>query len=119
MAYLFVAYFSNWAADYRCIRFEKAVKKDFFDAVIILFSVLVILVPKITGERVAKRNETYLTGVEKYTATTKTLYESHKILDRAGRNTLIRLLMNRDKNRRRCGSIVGDFSAVLIYGIAF
>ena len=154
LVYLLNAYLSNRAADYRRILFEKALKKDFFDAVIgqnfesfhqrdigeyislqtnditemcmnymnplffiidssvmilifgaalikfvnfyvavaiIAFSVIVVFIPRITGGRVAKRNEVYLNSLGKYTSTVKTLYESHAILDRNSRRKIMDL----------------------------
>lgn len=154
LLYLLNAYFSNRAADYRRINFERAIKKDFFDAVIrrdfqsfhkydvaeyismqtnditemcmnymnplffiidaivmilvfgvsliifvniyiaaiiLLFSAAIVFVPRLTANRLAKRNEIYLNSVGQYTSTVKTLYESHAILDRKGRDVITRL----------------------------
>lgn len=151
LLYLLNAYFSNRAADYRRINFERAIKKDFFDAVIqrdfqsfhkydvaeyismqtndisemcmnymnplffifdaivmiivfgislvvfvniyiaaivLLFSAIVVFIPRLTAKNLAKRNEVYLNSVGQYTSTVKTLYESHAILDRKGRDTI-------------------------------
>lgn len=152
--YLINAYFSNRAADHRRIGFEKAIKKDFFDAVIrrdfqsfhkydvaeyismqtnditemcmnymnplffildaiamivifgtslvifvniyialiiLLFSALTVLVPRITANNLARRNGVYLENVGQYTSSVKTLYEAHAILDRKGRETISKL----------------------------
>lgn len=152
--YLINAYFSNRAADYRRINFEKAIKKDFFDAVIqrdfqsfhkydvaeyismqtndisemcmnymnplffildaavmiaifgtslvifvninialiiLLFSALIVFVPRLTANNLAKRNGVYLENVGQYTSTVKTLYEAHAILDRKGRKKITQL----------------------------
>ncbi len=149
--YLVNAYFSNRAADYRRILFEKAIKKDFFKSVIeqnyqsfhsrnvgeyislqtnditemcmnymnplffivdslvmilifgvalikfvnvyitiaiIVFSLLVVFIPSVTGRSVSKRNAAYLDKLGKYTATVKILYESHEILDQAGKKQI-------------------------------
>lgn len=151
LLYLLEAYIGNRVADHRRIRFEKAIKKDFFDAVIgrdfqafhrydiaeyismqanditemcqnylspllsiynsvimlavfcislvihvnlyvalmiLGFSAVVVFVPKLTAERLADRNKAYLDGVGQYTATAKTLYEAHDILDSKGREKL-------------------------------
>ncbi len=148
LIYLVEAYVSNRLADYRRIRFEKNIKKDFFDAVIqrdfrsfhqydvseyismqanditemcqnylspllsiirsvmmiavygvflvifvdisiamviLIFSVAVVFVPKLTDKELAKRNKGYMDGLGRYTASSKLLYESHDILDFKGR----------------------------------
>lgn len=154
LLYLLNAYLSNRAADYRRIRFERAIKKDFFDAVIqrdfqsfhkydvaeyismqtnditemcmnymnplffvmdaivmiivfgislvvyvniyiaaiiLLFSAIVVFIPRLTANKLAKCNGDYLNNVGQYTSTVKTLYESHAILDRKGRDTISQL----------------------------
>ncbi|MCD8325707.1 MAG: ABC transporter ATP-binding protein/permease [Lachnospiraceae bacterium] len=154
LIYLVEAYFSNRLADYRRIRFEKAIKKDFFDSVIqrdfgtfhqydvveyisvqanditemcqnylspllsiirsvmmiavygvflvifvdisiamviLIFSVAVIFVPKLTEKELAKRNKGYMDGLGQYTASAKLLYEAHDILDFKGRKKLTEL----------------------------
>ena len=151
VAYLLNAYFSNRAADYRRILFEKSIKKDFFKAVIeqnyqsfhsrdvgeyislqtnditemcmnymnplffiidsivmiiifgislikyvniyvtiavILFSLMVVFIPSLTGKSVSKRNSRYLNKLGKYTSTVKALYESHEILDNEGKKKI-------------------------------
>lgn len=152
--YLINAYLSNRASDYRRINFEKAIKKDFFDAVIqrdfqsfhkydvaeyismqtndisemcmnymnplfsildatvmiaifgtslvifvninialiiLLFSALIVFVPRLTANNLAKRNGAYLENVGQYTSIVKTLYEAHAILDRKGRKKITQL----------------------------
>lgn len=154
LLYLAVAYLSNRLSDFRRIRFERAIKKDFFDAVIrrdfkafhqydtaeyismqanditemcqnylspllsilrsimmlvvfgialvlfvdisvaaviLIFSAVVVFVPRLTAEGLAARNKNYLDGVGRYTATSKTLYEAHDILDRKGGEKLSEL----------------------------
>ncbi|MCD8046825.1 MAG: ABC transporter ATP-binding protein/permease [Clostridiales bacterium] len=154
LIYLIEAYLSNRLADYRRIRFEKNIKKDFFDsviqrdfgafhqydvseyismqanditemcqnylspllsiirsvmmiavygvflvvfvdisiaAVILVFSVAVVFVPKLTDKDLAKRNKGYMDGLGRYTASAKLLYESHDILDSKGRKKLTEL----------------------------
>lgn len=151
LIYLIEAYLSNRLADYRRIKFERAIKKDFFDAVIrrdfksfhrydvaeyismqattsrkcaqnylspllsiirsimmiivfgvslvifvdisialviLLFSVAVVFVPKLTDKGLARRNKEYMDGVGQYTASVKLLYEAHDILDYKGRQKL-------------------------------
>ena len=152
--YLINAYLSNRASDYRRINFGKAIKKDFFDAVIqrdfqsfhkydvaeyismqtndisemcmnymnplfsildatvmiaifgtslvifvninialiiLLFSALIVFVPRLTANNLAKRNGAYLENVGQYTSIVKTLYEAHAILDRKGRKKITQL----------------------------
>ncbi|MCD8075167.1 MAG: ABC transporter ATP-binding protein/permease [Lachnospiraceae bacterium] len=154
LIYLVEAYCSNRLADYRRIRFEKAIKKDFFNAVIqrdfgtfhqydvaeyismqanditemcqnylspllsiirsvmmiavygvflvifvdisiamviLIFSVAVVFVPKLTEKDLAKRNKGYMDGIGRYTASAKLLYEAHDILDFKGRKKLTEL----------------------------
>ena len=151
IGYMINAYFSNRAADYRRILFEKAIKKDFFKSAIeqnyksfhsrdvgeyislqtndiaemcmnymnplffildsmvmiiifgialikfvnvyvtlavIVFSVLIVFIPSLTGKSVSKRNKTYMDKLGRYTSTVKTLYESHEILDKAGKDKI-------------------------------
>lgn len=52
--------------------------------VIIIFSVLVVLIPKITAKKLARNNGIFLNGVGKYTSTVKTFFEAHDILDSKG-----------------------------------
>ncbi|MCD7859240.1 MAG: ABC transporter ATP-binding protein/permease [Firmicutes bacterium] len=154
LIYLVEAYFSNRLADFRRIRFERAIKKDFFDSVIqrdfgtfhqhdvaeyismqanditemcqnylspllsiirsvmmitvygvflvifvdisiamviLIFSVAVIFVPKLTQKELAKRNKGYMDGLGQYTFSAKLLYEAHDILDFKGRKKLTEL----------------------------
>lgn len=149
--YLLIAYFSNRMADYRRIRFEKNIKKDYFDAVIgkrygdyhkydigeylsmqanditemcqgylspllsifrsammivafgaalvlfvdisiavviILFSVIVVFIPKFTAKNLAKSNGAFLHHVGRYTSAMKTFFESHDILDSRGKKKI-------------------------------
>lgn len=152
--FLVEEYFFNRTSDYRRIKFEKNIKKDYFDsaiyrdfrefhqydteeyismqanditemcqsylsplfsiyrsllliitfgislilfvnfyvaAVILLFSVIVIFVPRLTADQLAKRNKAYLNQVGKYTTAVRNLLESHDILDSKGRKAISEL----------------------------
>lgn len=58
---------------------------------ILFFSAAIVFVPQLTAKHLSKRNKTYLDSVGQYTAAIKTLYESHEILDRSGRKTIMTL----------------------------
>ncbi|MCR5254893.1 MAG: ABC transporter ATP-binding protein/permease [Acetatifactor sp.] len=159
--YLLVSFFSNRIADYRRIKFEEAIKKDFFQsiisrdfekyhefsseeyismqanditemcqnylspllsiyrsllligafgvslivfvnyyiaAVIFLFSLIVVFIPKLTAKDLAIKNKRYMDVVGKYTFDIGKIFEAHDILDHRSKNKLIEIHSKKIEN---------------------
>lgn len=96
---------------------------------IILGSVLVSFIPRLTASKLAQRNSSYFKEVGKYTSKVKTYFESHDILDKKSANSIkkihqkdLDLVLSRNMHFRKLNSFAMvlnggsvDFIAVISF----